>query len=131
MDQYATQAQAITIKVQDGTTRGDGNLCKTCRHSHIVRGNNNQEFVKCTYADKVMVFQVAECNRHFPANQPALYEMEEIAWRIVTKQAGRNVGFLNPQQFQKYEEEHERANTPRVVAITTREENGKDTTTTA
>lgn len=104
MSEYEPAQQAITIKVREGTTRGDTNLCKTCRHAHLVKGTNNQQFVQCTYTNSVMHFQVAECNRYFNANQPALYEMEEIAWRIVTKQAGRSVGFLNPQQFAKHEE---------------------------
>jgi hypothetical protein len=95
----------ITIKVQGGTPQGGGSLCTTCRHVTRIRGVNNQSLVHCgVLQDKPITFEVAECNRYMNANQPALYEMEEIAWRIVTKGAGRVVGFVNPSEFRKMEE---------------------------
>lgn len=102
---------SIVLKVQQGTTKGTGSLCRTCRAAHIVRGNNNQQLVTCGAGNAPLRvrFDIAECNRYMSATQPSLYEMEEIAWRLVTKQAGRPMGFVNPAEFRKFEESEGRA----------------------
>lgn len=104
----------IVLKIQNGTTSGSVNLCRTCRQAHVVRGTNNQQFVTCTAgANPVRLdFEVAECNRYFNATQPTLYEMEEIAWRLVTKKAGRDIGFVNAGDFRRMSEDEERGGRP-------------------
>lgn len=98
----------IVLKVQQGTVRGSGSLCRTCRNSMVMRGTNNQESVTCggqSYPVQIY-FEVAECNRYFCRDQPTLYEMEEIAWRLITKQAGRQIGFVSAADFRKMAEVH-------------------------
>lgn len=106
---------SIVLKVQQGTTKGSGSLCRTCRYAHVVRSVNNQQTVTCHAVNKprTIGFDVAEWNRYMSATQPSLYEMEEIAWRLVTKQAGRPMGFVNPAEFRRIEEREGRGpNTP-------------------
>lgn len=111
-DNYSPEAQKISLKVYGGTPPSSGSLCRTCKYAHIIRGNNNQERHICTYQnpERLMAFEVAECNRYFNANQPALHEMEEIAWRVVTKGGGRTVGFVGPSEFQAMEDRKKREN---------------------
>jgi hypothetical protein len=93
----------IAIKIQGGTTRSDVNLCRSCKHAFIRRGINNHEKVSCNRDDSHAVpFEVAECNEYHNANQPYLSEMEEIAWRVITK-GTRVVGFVDPAGWAKHE----------------------------
>lgn len=95
----------ILLKIQNGTTKGGGNLCRTCRNAHVIRGVNNQQIVRCSAGVDVVTlrFEVAECNRYHSAGEPSLYEMEEIAWRLITKKGGRAYGFVDADEFKKRE----------------------------
>lgn len=95
----------IVLKVQGGTAKSTVSLCKTCRNSIVVRGNNHQQIVRCQALGKDFTFDVAECTNYFDRTSPALYEMEEIAWRVVTKKAGREIGFVRPAEFYEMERE--------------------------
>lgn len=97
----------INIKVKGGTTPGSGSLCTSCKKAMVIRGVGNQQVVRCSAIEREVGFEVAECSYYQNANQPALYEMEEIAWRLVTKMAGRTLGFVNPTTFRKLEGEGE------------------------
>lgn len=92
----------IVFKIHRGTAKGGGTLCRTCTNAHVVRGVNNEEFIRCTHGEAIGIrFEVAECNRYYSAALPTLYEMEEIAWRLVTKTGGRSFGFVDAKEFKK------------------------------
>lgn len=103
--EYPGQSQ-IVLKIEGGTTRGGKSLCVTCRNAHIIRGQNNQQQVICgagtmAAAGRLMQIDVAECNRYYDATKPALYEMEEIAWRLVTDRAKSKIGFVDPVEWNR------------------------------
>lgn len=91
------------LKVLGGTTKGSENLCRTCRYGQVARGTNNEEYVNCQRFDRSFTFQVAECNQYENKNTPTLYEMEEIAWRVVTK-GSRVLGFVDAKEWAKRDE---------------------------
>lgn len=104
----SSTSSAIVLKIHNGT-RADAALCKSCRNALITKGNNGQHVIYCSGgggANPIRIsFDVSECNRYFNATQPTLYEMEEIAWRLITKNAGRQIGFVNPATFRKIQDE--------------------------
>jgi len=52
-----------------------------------------------------MVFPVSECSSYDDRGVPSRWDMEQIAWILVTKKAGRNIGFVTAKQFREIEDE--------------------------
>lgn len=91
----------IVVKIENGTTVGSKNLCKTCRNSTVVRGHNNKELIRCGALEQMVPFTVAECSSHSDKNTPTLYDMEEVAWRLITTKKNGNVGFVDAREFER------------------------------
>ena len=104
---------SVVFKIQDGTGKSTGrNLCLSCRAAHVVRGYAHEEKIVCgnlPTGENVMRFSVQTCTRFIDGKSPTLYEMEEIAWRLITKQGGRSVGFVDASTYR----EKSSPNTPR------------------
>jgi hypothetical protein len=84
----------MSDKVMGGTPVGTQSLCVTCRAAYRVRGLNFQEVVYCqklTPSARI-TFPVETCSAYDDKRTPALYQMEEIAWQVQSRNRGA-VGF--------------------------------------
>ena len=96
----------VTIKIKDGTAQGAETLCVTCRWAHIVKGfSPSQVQIRCRwlYRDLLVPFPVSECSSYEDKRLPSRWDMEQIAWVLLTKKAGRTVGFVTAKQFRQIE----------------------------
>jgi hypothetical protein len=96
----------VRIKVKDGTPEGAESLCRTCRWAHIVKGFSvSQERVRCTRLayNPPVPFPVSQCSSYDDKRIPSKYDMEKIAWILLTKKAGRTIGFVSAKQFRAIE----------------------------
>ncbi len=50
-------------------------------------------------------FKVRECSAYDDRSVPNLYSMEKIAWVLLTKSAGRSIGFVTSKKFREIEGE--------------------------
>jgi hypothetical protein len=98
----------VTISVKDGTPQGAETLCVTCRWAHIVKGFCvSQTEIRCNWlADAPPVpFPVSRCSSYDDKRIPSKRDMEKIAWILLTKKAGRTIGFVTAKQFWEIEGE--------------------------
>lgn len=74
-------------KVLGGTPRGFVSLCVTCRSAHIIRGMNLQHEVFCRAMPQLtrIGFPVENCSIYDDKRNPSLYEMEQIAWEVKSR----------------------------------------------
>ena len=96
----------VTIKVKDGTPEGGQSLCTTCRWAHIVKGFGvSQEKIHCCWLayDPPVPFPVSQCSSYDDKRIPSKRDMEKIAWILMTKKAGRTIGFVTAKQFREIE----------------------------
>jgi hypothetical protein len=96
----------VTIKVKGGTPQGSASLCVTCRWAHIVKGfSPSQESIRCRWLayDPQVKFPVSECSSYDDKRLPSKQDMEKIAWVLLTKKAGRTIGFVTAAQFREIE----------------------------
>lgn len=94
------------IKVYGGTPMlGEKSRCLTCRNAQIIKGMGQDDTVYCGtlgHFGAVSVRQpVAECSAYDDKRQPALYQLERIAWRIDSDKNGRVTGFMSPKEWKK------------------------------
>ena len=81
-------------------------MCQTCRWAHIVKGfSASQEQIRCKWLRKhpMVPFPVSECSSYDDKRLPSRWDMEQIAWVLLTKKAGRPIGFVTAKQFRKIE----------------------------
>jgi hypothetical protein len=93
----------VTIRVKDGTPESRGTLCTTCRSARVVKGYRAGEmeiFCGASYPERRVRFLVAECTAYDDTRIVSRCDMEKIAWILVTKTAGRSIGFVTAEQFQ-------------------------------
>ena len=98
----------ITVRIKDGTPQGSASLCVTCRYVHIVRGfSASEQQVRCqgVWPSQLMHFAVSQCSSYDDSRLPSKRDMERIAWILLTKKAGRSIGFVTSKQFQEIEGE--------------------------
>ncbi len=96
----------VTIKVKGGTPQGSGTICTTCRWAQIVKGYSaSQKVVFCSrlYPDRTLDFPVAYCSAYDDKRIASKQDMEKIAWILLTKKAGRTIGFVTAAQFRQIE----------------------------
>ena len=96
----------VAIKVKGGTPQGAETLCRTCRWAHIVRGFGvSQERIHCHWLadDPRVPFPVSQCTSYDDKRIPSRRDMEQIAWVLLTKGAGRTIGFVTPKRFREIE----------------------------
>jgi hypothetical protein len=96
----------VTIKVKDGTPQGAETLCVTCRWARIVKGFSlSQEEIHCgwLWRNRLVKFPVSQCSAYDDKRLPSKCDMEKIAWILLTKQAGRTIGFVTVKQFREIE----------------------------
>lgn len=79
-------------KVIGGTPKGSGNKCDTCRFAVVMRGINLQTLVHCQYQQRRAPFRMESCSAYDDKRNPSLYDMQNIAWNIETRNRGQ-MGF--------------------------------------
>lgn len=105
-------------KVYGGTPKGNESRCDTCVYARIIRGYAENE--RITLCDRLfepihIPFKVYECSDYADKRLPCVEDMEEIAWQLRTKDAGKKAGFVAPQSAGIDEEQTEEA-CPAVAA---------------
>jgi hypothetical protein len=96
----------VTIKVKGGTPEGAQSLCVTCRWAHIVKGFGvSQEKIRCCWLayNPPVPFPVSQCSSYDDKRIPSKRDMEQIAWILMTKKAGRTIGFVTAKEFRQIE----------------------------
>jgi len=97
-----------TRGVEGGTPILESSLCKTCRACHVMRGlAESDETVVCrNYNTPLLILRpIVSCSLYDDKSQPSRYDMEQIAWVLVTQRAGRNIGFVSPEERRKLEQQ--------------------------
>jgi hypothetical protein len=44
---------------------------------------------------------MSECNRYDDQRRPAIWEMKEIAWQLMTDKGGKSIGFISAEDLKK------------------------------
>jgi hypothetical protein len=90
----------VVFKIHNGTTRGDINLCTSCRFCHrTVASQSGRETMVCNANRPFAIKEpIATCNIYLDRSKPTLHDMQEIAWTLMTDKGGRKIGFQSPEQ---------------------------------
>lgn len=94
----------LTVKIKDGTPMHGNSLCDSCAWAHIVAGfRETDKLVYCRYLspDIRVPFPVRECSNHSNKNAPTKYDMEQMAWILLSKRIDRKVGFVKADDFRR------------------------------
>lgn len=83
-------------KVYGGTPVGQASRCDTCVYARIIRGYAHSE--KITLCDRIfepisIPFPVSECSDYVDKRLPCIEDLEQIAWELRSKSAGKRAGF--------------------------------------
>lgn len=84
-------------KVYGGTPIGQDSKCDTCVYARIIRGYSESE--KITICDRIfepihIPFRVRDCSDYLDRRLPCVEDLEDIAWVLRSKSAGKNAGFI-------------------------------------
>jgi hypothetical protein len=110
---FGASAGMRKIKIQHGTPKHGETLCSTCRNAVILKGMaESEELTTCNrlngWNSERVPFPVSQCSEYDDKRHPSKYDMEKIAWVLVTKKAGREVGFVSAKEYKaKVEREEE------------------------
>src|SRR5262249_45767889 len=88
----------VTIKVKDGTPEG---------LEPLFSASQVEFYCGSTYPERRVPFLVAECSAYDDKRIASKHDMEKIAWILVTKTAGRSIGFVTAEQFREMEGDEE------------------------
>jgi hypothetical protein len=99
-------------KVYGGTPVGQVSQCDTCVYARIIRGYSESE--KITLCDRIfqavhIPFRVRECSDYVDKRLPCIEDLEEIAWQLRSKSAGKRAGFVGVEQIGSALENDEQA----------------------
>jgi hypothetical protein len=98
----------VKVRVLGGTPEGSDSLCRTCSRGHIIKGFRATEievFCNFFYIEREILFPVFECTNYEDRRLATKSEMEDMAWMLTTRRAGRSVGFVTPTQFRQIQKE--------------------------
>jgi len=87
---------------------GAESLCNSCIWAHIQRGfRESEEVVLCNYGPNMrqVPFAVAECTDYNDKRIPSRKDMEDIAWILRSKDAGKTAGFVSARELAREEED--------------------------
>lgn len=88
--------------VTGGTRSAAKPLCETCSRSTVMKGAaESHERVYCHSISGYIDRPIVECNSYHSIADVSLRTMEDVAWILVTKKAGREIGFLKAAQWKK------------------------------
>jgi len=98
----------VTIKVKGGTPEEGVSLCVSCSWGVVRKGYRASEeevFCRMIEPNTRVPYTVQECSGYSDRRIPSLYFMEKTAWVLLTKKAGRTIGFVTSEEFRKMEGE--------------------------
>ncbi len=98
----------VTIKVKGGTPEEGVSLCVSCSWGVVRKGYRASEeevFCRMIEPNTRVPYTVQECSGYSDRRIPSLYFMEKTAWVLLTKKAGRTIGFVTSEEFRKIEGE--------------------------
>jgi hypothetical protein len=83
-------------KIYGGTPVGQASRCDTCVYARIIRGYAQSE--KITICDRIfqpvrIPFPVSECTDYLDKRLPCIEDLEQMAWELRSKSAGKRAGF--------------------------------------
>src|SRR5215470_6288235 len=83
-------------KVYGGTSVGQESRCDSCVYARIIRGYSQSE--KITICDRIfepirIPFPVMECTDYLDKSLPCIEDLEQMAWELRSKSAGKRAGF--------------------------------------
>jgi len=84
-------------KVYGGTPVGQASRCDSCVYARIIRGYAHSE--KITICDRLfqpirIPFPVCECTDYLDKRLPCIEDLEQMAWELRSKSAGKRAGFI-------------------------------------
>jgi hypothetical protein len=82
----------------DADGSGSPGLCERCAHSTVIRGAGRTA-VRCHQVNKTITFKVESCSGFYDKTLPSVAAMEEIAWLLVTKSTGKEIGFMRVKEM--------------------------------
>jgi hypothetical protein len=95
-----------TVRIKDGTPVEGVSLCRTCTWGVARKGyrtSDDELFCRLIEPNRIVPFTVRECSAYNNRTIPTLYSMEKIAWVLLTKSAGRSIGFVTGERFREIE----------------------------
>lgn len=98
----------VKVRIKGGTPEEGATLCVTCSFGLVRRGFSatEEEIICCATRPSGRVpFRIRECSAYADSRLPNLYSMEKIAWVLLTKSAGRSMGFVTGDRFRELEGE--------------------------
>jgi hypothetical protein len=98
----------VTVRVKGGTPEESTSLCVSCTYGVVRKGYSAaEEEVFCRWTDPTtrVHFKVRECSAFSDRSSPSLYWIEKTGWVLLTKTAGRSIGFVTAQKFREIEGE--------------------------
>jgi hypothetical protein len=111
----------VTIRIKGGTPEGVSSLCTTCTRGHVIRGYSAAEeevFCRFFFVEREIRYPVRECTFYEDKRLATKEAMEEIAWFLTTRKAGRSIGFVSPAQFRETKDDSECETTPNDAPAT-------------
>jgi len=98
----------VSIRVKGGTPEEGVSLCVSCSWGVVRKGYRAAEeevFCRMIEPNVRVPYTVRECSAYSDRRIPSLYFMEKTAWVLLTKKAGRTIGFVTSEEFRKIEGE--------------------------
>lgn len=96
---------SVVLKVHNGTQNSGGSLCLTCRNAlHIEASRSGAETLVClaTPPPGIRITEpVGRCTGYLDRSKPTLWDMQQIAWQLMTDKGGRKIGFCSPEEMQR------------------------------
>ena len=94
-------------KVYGGTPVGQASRCDSCVYARIIRGYAQSE--KITICDRLfepvrIPFPVSECTDYLDKRLPCIEDLEQMAWELRSKSAGKRAGFVFVRPSQEQDE---------------------------
>jgi hypothetical protein len=97
----------MRLKVHGGTACGEGNLCTTCSHSIITRGQKlDEEIVDCRVfglGHRRVTFRVTSCTAYHDQHLPSLVELMDEAWVLQPGSKRQRAGFVKGSELRREE----------------------------
>lgn len=94
-------------KVYGGTPVGNESRCDSCVYSRIIRGYSQSEEI--TLCDRLfepirIPFPVRDCTDYLDKRLPCVEDLEDVAWLLRSKSAGKNAGFVSVSALKETQE---------------------------
>lgn len=92
---------ALMKGVCGGTPTGDP-LCRTCRNCFQIAGQSASEnIILCQKIGKTIPFEAMECSEYDDKRVASRWDMEQIAWILMSDAHTKKVGFLSQEELRK------------------------------